>query len=92
MKHIHKILKYLFVYGLLLGWLFWRTGSLLPSIVVHVANNATVMLLPESVDKAIANMSLTTETLLSIVSLVVLFVALRWFFARRSVPKAERVH
>ena len=67
------------LYGLLLGWLFWRTGSLLPGIVVHVANNATVMLLPESADNAIANMSLTTEALLSVVSLVVLFVALRWF-------------
>lgn len=67
------------LYGLLLGWLFWRTGSLLPGIVVHVANNATVMLLPKSADNAIANMSLTTEALLSVVSLVVLFVALRWF-------------
>ena len=92
MKHIHKIMKYLFVYGLLLGWLFWCMGSLLPSIFVHVANNSTAMLMPKSVDDAIMNMSLTTEALLSVVSLIVLFVALRWFFARRSVPKAERVH
>lgn len=71
-----------FLYGLLLGWLAWRTGSLLPSIVVHVANNATAMIMPESVDDAIENMSLTTETLLSAVSLIVLFIVLRWF-ARR---------
>ena len=70
------------LYGLLLGWLFWRTGSLLPGIVVHVANNTTVMILPESIDDAIESMSLTTEALLSVVSLIVLFVALRWF-ARR---------
>ena len=70
------------LYGLLLGWLFWRTRSLLPGIVVHVANNTTVLLLPESADNAIENMSLTTEILLSVVSLIVLFVALRWF-ARR---------
>ena len=76
------------LYGLLLGWLFWRTGSLLPSIVVHVANNTTVLLLPESADNAIRNMSLTTETLWSAVSLIVLFVALRWFASR--IPKAER--
>ena len=68
-----------FLYGLLFGWLYWRTGSLLPSIVVHVANNATVMLIPKSVDNAIGNMSLTTEALLSVVSLIVLFIALRWF-------------
>ena len=71
-----------FLYGLLLGWLYWCTGSMLPGIVVHVANNATVMMLPESADDAIANMSLTTEALLSVISLVVLFIALRWF-ARR---------
>ena len=70
------------LYGLLLGWLAWRTGSLLPGIIVHVANNATVMMLPESADNAIENMSLTTEVLLSAVSLIVLFVALCWF-ARR---------
>ena len=70
------------LYGLLLGWLAWRTRSLLPSIVVHVANNTTVLLLPESADNAIENMSLTTKALLSAVSLIVLFVALRWF-ARR---------
>ena len=67
------------LYGLLLGWLFWRTRSLLPGIVVHVTNNTTVLLLPASADNAIEHMSLTTEALLSAVSLIVLFVALRWF-------------
>ena len=53
------------LYGLLLGWLTWRTGSLLPSIVVHVANNTTVMLMPASAEKVIVNMSLITEVLLA---------------------------
>lgn len=70
------------LYGLLLGWLAWRTGSLLPSIVVHVANNTTVMLMPASAEKVIVNMSLTTEVLLAGVSLIVLFAALRWFNLR----------
>ena len=74
------------LYGLLLGWLFWRTRSLLPSIVVHVANNATVLMLPESADNAIENMSLTTEILLSVVSLIVFFVAIRWFARRYIAP------
>ena len=77
------------LYGLLLGWLFWRTRSLLPSIVVHVANNTTVLLLPESADNAIENMSLTTEMLLSVVSLIVLFVALRWFAHRYRLVHSE---
>ena len=71
-----------FLYGLPLGWLAWRTGSLLPSIVVHVANNASVMLMPAAVDKAIGGMSLTTEGILVAVSLIVLFLGLRWFAQR----------
>ncbi len=71
-----------FLYGLPLGWLAWRTGSLMPSIVVHVANNATVMLMPAAVDKAIGGMSLTTEGILVAVSLIVLFLGLRWFAQR----------
>lgn len=31
--------------GLLLGWLYWRTRSLWPSIVVHVLNNSFSVLL-----------------------------------------------
>ena len=71
-----------FLYGLPLGWLAWRTGSLLPGIVVHVANNTTAILMPAEVDKAIGGMSLATESLLVLVSLVVLIVALRWFAQR----------
>ena len=29
------------VIGMLLGWLYWRTGSILPGLVVHRANNLT---------------------------------------------------
>lgn len=68
-----------FLYGLLLGWLFWRTGSLLPGIIVHVANNSVVMLLPEAADRAITDMGITIEIQLTLVSLMVLFFALRWF-------------
>ncbi len=32
------------VVGLLLGWLYWRTGSILPGLVVHWANNLTAFL------------------------------------------------
>ncbi|MBP5663640.1 MAG: CPBP family intramembrane metalloprotease [Bacteroidales bacterium] len=75
------------LYGLLLGWLFWRTGSLLPGIVIHIANNTVAMSLPESVDNAIEQMSLTTEAIVAAVSLIVLFFALRWFAQRFSAQK-----
>lgn len=29
-----------FVVGLLLGWLYWRTGSIVPGVVFHMTNNA----------------------------------------------------
>jgi membrane protease YdiL (CAAX protease family) len=31
-----------FFFGLLLGWLRWRTGSIIPTIAVHTLNNAIV--------------------------------------------------
>ena len=68
-----------FLYGLLLGWLAWRTGSLLPGIIAHMANNATVMLMPDSVADAINGMSLTAETVVAAVGLVLLVIGLRWF-------------
>lgn len=30
-----------FLIGLLLGWLYWRTGSIVPGLVLHVMNNMT---------------------------------------------------
>lgn len=33
------------IVGLLLGWAYWRTGSLLPSILMHVANNSFSVLM-----------------------------------------------
>ena len=68
-----------FLYGLLLGWLAWRTGSLLPGIFAHMANNATVMLMPDSVADAINGMSLTAECVAAAVGLVLLVIGLRWF-------------
>lgn len=72
---------YGFFYGLLLGWLAWITGSLLPCIIIHLANNSFAMLLPETVDKEIADMSLTTEVMFSVICLLILLVVLRWFHA-----------
>lgn len=37
-----------FLLGLLLGWLCWRSGSILPGILVHVTNNTVAFLLARS--------------------------------------------
>ncbi|MCQ2129376.1 MAG: CPBP family intramembrane metalloprotease [Bacteroidaceae bacterium] len=34
-----------FLLGLLLGWLYYRTGSILPSIALHLTNNVTAVVL-----------------------------------------------
>jgi membrane protease YdiL (CAAX protease family) len=34
-----------FVIGLLLGWMYWRTGSILPGVAYHWANNSVAYIL-----------------------------------------------
>ena len=34
-----------FVIGLLLGWMYWRTGSILPGVAYHWANNSMAYIL-----------------------------------------------
>jgi len=37
-------MPYAFVVGLLLGWMYWRTGSIVPGTLLHVVNNTGVYL------------------------------------------------
>lgn len=67
------------LYGLLLGWLFWRTGSIWPGVVIHVANNSTAMLLSDAWWDAVDNLTLTWQVPVSIVCLGLLFIGLRWY-------------
>ncbi|MCD7757197.1 MAG: CPBP family intramembrane metalloprotease, partial [Clostridiales bacterium] len=43
-----------FLVGLLLGWMYYRTGSILPGVVVHWVNNtvayAIYVLMPQTAD------------------------------------------
>jgi membrane protease YdiL (CAAX protease family) len=34
-----------FAVGLLLGWMYWRTGSILPGVAYHWANNSVAYVL-----------------------------------------------
>lgn len=74
------------LYGLLLGWIAWRTGSLLPGIIIHVVNNTVAMLMPERVDDAIGSMSYAAEAALAVAGTALLAVALRWFATHYSRP------
>lgn len=67
------------LYGLLLGWLCWRTSSLLPSIIVHVANNVCCLLIPETTADSLSNLSPTLTFVAIAMSCVILWYGIRWF-------------
>lgn len=50
-----------FAVGLLLGWMYWRTRSVVPGIVLHWVNNtvayAAFVLIPGSADKSIVDLA-----------------------------------
>ena len=70
------------LYGVMLGWLAWRTASLLPGIVIHMANNSAALLIPESVDESIAELNPAITITAIVVSLLILAYGFRWFNAR----------
>jgi len=45
-SHLNPVqMPHAFLVGLLLGWMYWRTGSILPGVVYHWANNSAAYLL-----------------------------------------------
>ncbi|MBO7608956.1 MAG: CPBP family intramembrane metalloprotease [Muribaculaceae bacterium] len=67
------------LYGVMLGWLAWRTSSLLPGIVVHVANNSSVLLLPDAFDESLAKLNTPMTITALVVSFAILVLGFRWF-------------
>ena len=37
-------------FGIIVGWLYWRTKSLLPGIVIHIVNNFIAFVPPQFVE------------------------------------------
>ncbi|MBP5570720.1 MAG: CPBP family intramembrane metalloprotease [Prevotella sp.] len=52
-------LPHAFVVGLLLGWMYWRTGSIIPGVLLHVVNNTvsyiSIRLYPHVEDLSLAD-------------------------------------
>ena len=66
--------------GLLLGWMYYRTGSILPGVVLHWVNNtvayAVTILLPASNDMTLSQLfgGNQTSVILSIVFSLFIFL------------------
>lgn len=77
------------LYGLLLGWLFWRTGSIWPGVIIHVANNSTAMLLPDAWWDAVDHLAPIWQVPVTIVCLGMLVIGIRWYYTKYPVISHE---
>ena len=63
------------IFGIIVGWLYWRTGSIIPCIIVHIANNSLT-----AIDATGWNN--TVFIIILIVSLLLLAFGLWWFWKK----------
>ena len=65
------------VFGIITGWLYWRTRSLIPGIIVHIVNNSLAVgfeFLPTDYEP-----SKLACVICIVISLPILLIGLRWF-------------
>ena len=63
------------LFGILVGWLYWRTGSIIPSIIIHITNNSLT-----AID--ISNQANAFYLIILVVSLVLLVYGVWWFWKK----------
>ena len=68
------------LFGILVGWLYWRTGSIIPSIIIHIANNSLT-----AID--ISGQPNVIFWLILVVSLLLFAYCLWWFGKKFSYTK-----
>lgn len=65
------------LFGILVGWLYWRTGSIIPGIIIHITNNSLT-----AID--LTGQPYTILWLILVVSLLLLAFGL-WWFEKKSI-------
>ena len=65
------------VFGIIAGWLYWRTRSLIPSMIIHMVNNSTACLL-ETVAPDYEPGKMASVVFI-VVFLPILIYGLKWF-------------
>ncbi len=68
------------LFGILVGWLYWRTGSIIPGIIIHITNNSLT-----AID--ISNQTNIFYLITLVVGLVLLAYCLWWFWKRCNFTK-----
>ncbi len=63
------------LFGILVGWLYWRTGSIIPGIIIHITNNSLT-----AID--ISNQTNAFYLIILVVSLVLLAYGVWWFWKK----------
>ncbi|MBQ4440906.1 MAG: CPBP family intramembrane metalloprotease [Bacteroidales bacterium] len=61
-----------FLFGILVGWLYWRTSSIIPGIIIHIVNNSLSFIDLSGQCHAVC-------LLILFGSLILLTLVLRWF-------------
>ena len=71
------------LFGILVGWLYWRTGSIIPGIIIHIANNSLT-----AIDISGQPHAILWHIL--VVSLLLLAYCLWWFGKSVCVQEGEK--
>ena len=63
------------LFGILAGWLYWRTGSIIPCLIIHVTNNSLT-----AID--LSNQTNALYLIILVVGLVLLAYGVWWFWKK----------
>ena len=63
------------LFGILVGWLYWRTGSIIPGIIIHITNNSLT-----AID--ISNQTNALYLIILVAGLVLLAYGVWWFWKK----------
>jgi len=65
------------VFGIISGWLYWRTRSLIPGMIIHIVNNSTAVALGMTFPDEEPGKK--ASVILIMVFLPILIIGLKWF-------------
>ena len=67
------------VFGIICGWLYWRTKSLLPGVLIHITNNSTAFFVSVFCDDPNADLPTKLCLLYLVIFPPMLAIGLKWY-------------